>query len=119
MKRSAILGWALITLINLSLLVVVALVFLRFAPPRDSVTPIRAQLLATADKDVVMRFRPNLRDEPFLHHQPFTVDLEYPQIRLSTNGLGFRDVEHAKTKDRDTVRVVLAGDSYMFATNMD
>ncbi|MBR58569.1 MAG: hypothetical protein CMH54_11170 [Myxococcales bacterium] len=126
MHISRLIGWGVIAAANLGFVILLGVVFMRFAPAEAGYeTRLRADLLGAPQSDTACdqmfkRYAPNLRDEIFLHHSPVTLgDIGYPEIRLSTNAGGWRDVDHELEKPADTIRVVLSGDSYAFCTNLD
>jgi hypothetical protein len=91
-------------------------VFLLLYPLTKNFSPLRADAFAT-DAELVPRFRPNLRDEPYLHTKA-SFDPRYEVLRISTNSAGFRDREHALAKPAETLRVAFVGDSFVFGMDL-
>ena len=126
MPISRLIGWGVIAAANLGFVILLGTVFMRFAPAEAGYeTRLRGDLLGAPQSDAACdqmfkRYAPNLRNEIFLHRNPITLGkIGYPEIRLSTNAGGWRDVDHELGKPPETIRVVLSGDSYAFCTNLD
>lgn len=105
-----------LVLVNALAVAVVLFLFVLFYPLTLNFSPLRADAFATG-ADLVPRFKPNLRDEPYLHTKA-SFDPRYEVLRISTNSAGFRDRERALAKPEGTLRVAFVGDSFVFGMDL-
>jgi hypothetical protein len=104
-------------LINVAVISVLFFVFILFLPIKANFNPLRKEALSADEDELLHRFKPNLRDEPYLHGTSPTGE-SYEYILVSTNAEGFRDYDHAVEKPRKSVRVACVGDSFMFGMDI-
>jgi len=120
-----ILGWAFIVSVNLSMIILLGVVFSRFAPAKTFSVSLGNDLLddRTLDTDasfVLQRYKPNLRKVRYRPSSPVAHGrVNYGAIELSTNAMGFRDRDHKVKKTSGTIRVAVTGDSFAFGPNLD
>ncbi len=99
--------YAVATVVELALVV----------PMRANFTAIRLDAMNIPPGEV-SRLQPNLRDVPYVHHRPPGASRNYQLIRVSTNGEGFRDVDHAIERPPGVFRVAVFGDSFIFGLGL-
>jgi|GEM_PF-3010873 len=105
-----------LVLVNGAAILALLLAFLLFYPLAENFTALRADAF-DLDDSLVPRFRPNLRDEPYLHTKA-SFDPQYDVLKISTNSAGFRDRERTLQKPADTWRVAFVGDSFVFGLDL-
>lgn len=105
-----------LVLVNVAAIGLLLLGFLILYPLTQSFTELRADALSR-DASLVPRFRPNLRNEPYLHTKR-SFDPTYEVLSISTNSAGFRDRERSLQKPADTWRVAFVGDSFVFGLEL-